>query len=96
LMAVPSPRRASGPLVRVLARLEASPGRILDFGTGTGTAALELAYRYPDAEAVRINVSVGMVAQADARAADAPTNPNTAPCSMVLQRSRGICTSTSS
>jgi hypothetical protein len=26
----------------------------------------------------------------------APTNPNTPPCSMVLQRGRGICTSTSS
>ena len=84
------------PLVAALDRLEASPGRILDIGTGTGAAALELANRYPDAEVVGINVSVGMVAQAGARAADAPTNPNTPPCSMVLQRGRGICTSTSS
>jgi len=28
--------------------------------------------------------------------AGAPTNPNTPPCSMVLQQGRGICTSTSS
>ena len=82
------------PLVAALDRLEACPGRIL--GTGTGAAALELADRYPDAEVVGINVSVGMVAQAGARAADAPTNPNTPPCSMVLQRGRGISTSTSS
>jgi tRNA G46 methylase TrmB len=70
------------PLVAALDRLEACPGRIL--GTGTGAAALELADRYPDAEVVGINVSVGMVAQAGARAADAPTNPKTPPCSMVL------------
>jgi trans-aconitate methyltransferase len=80
--------------VAALDHLEASPGRILDIGTGTG--ALELADRYPDAEVVGINVSVGMVAQAGARAADAPTNTNTPPCSMVLQRGRRICTSTSS
>ena len=84
------------PLVAALDRLEASPGRILDIGTGTGAAALELADRYPDAEVVGIDISVGMVAQVAARAADAPTNPNTPPCSMILQRGRGICTSTSS
>jgi SAM-dependent methyltransferase len=82
------------PLVAAFERLGASLGRILDIGTATGAAALELADRYPDAEVVRINASVGMVAQAGARAADAPTNPNTPPCSMVLQRDRGICTST--
>ncbi len=84
------------PLVAALDRLQARLGRILDIGTGTGAAALELADRYPDAEVVGMNVSVGMVAQAGARAADAPTNPNTPPCSMVLQRGRGISTSTSS
>jgi SAM-dependent methyltransferase len=84
------------PLVAALDRLEASPGRILDIGTGTGAAALELADRYPDAEVVGIDISAEMVAQAGARAADAPTNPNTPPCSMVLQRGRGISTSTSS
>jgi len=84
------------PLRVALDRLEASPGRILDIGTGRGAAALELADRYPDAEVVGIDVSVEMVAQAGARAADAPTNPNTPPWSMVLQRGRGICTSTSS
>jgi SAM-dependent methyltransferase len=84
------------PLVTALDRLEASPGRILDIGTGTGAAAFEPTDRYPGAEVVGINVSVGMVAQAGARAADAPTNPNTPPWSMVLQRGRGICTSTSS
>jgi methylase of polypeptide subunit release factors len=82
--------------VAALDRLEASPGRILDIGTGTGAAALELADRYPDAEVVGIDVSVKMVAQAGARASDAPTNPNTPPCSMVLQRGRGIFPSTSS
>jgi CheY-like chemotaxis protein len=75
------------PLVAALDRLEASPGRILDIGTGTG-AALELADRYSDAEVLGINVSVGMVAQAGARAADAPTNPNSPPCSMVLHEAR--------
>jgi SAM-dependent methyltransferase len=84
------------PLVAALDRLEASPGRILDIGTGTGAAALELADRYPDAEVVGINVSVKMVAQAGARAADAPKNPKTPPCSIVLQWRRGISTSTSS
>ena len=84
------------PLVAALDRLEASSGRIVNIGTGTGAAALELADRYPDAEVVRIVVSVGMVAQAGAKAADALTNPNTPLCSMVLQRGRGISTSTSS
>jgi SAM-dependent methyltransferase len=84
------------PLVAALDRLEASSGRIVNIGTGTGAAALELADCYPDAEAVGIVVSVGMVAQAGAKAADAPTNPNTPLCSMVLQRGRGISTSTSS
>lgn len=84
------------PLVAALDHLEASHGRILDIGTGTDAATLELADRYPDAEVVGINVSVEMVAQAGARAADAPTNPNSPPCSMVLQRGRGICTSTPS
>jgi SAM-dependent methyltransferase len=84
------------PLVAGLDRLQASPGRILDIGTGTGTAAFELADRYPDAEVVGIDVSVEMVAQVGARPADAPTNPNTPPCSMILQRGRRICTSTSS
>jgi SAM-dependent methyltransferase len=83
------------PLVAALDRLEARPGRILDIGTGTG-AALELADRYPDAEVVVIDASVGMVAQAGARATDAPTNPNTPPCSIVLQRGWSISTSTSS
>ena len=84
------------PLVAALDRLEASSGRIVNIGTGTGAAALELADCYPDAEVVGIVVSVGMVAQAGAKAADAPTNPNTPPCSMVLQRGWGISTSISS
>jgi len=91
-----SPEYLEPLLVTALDRLEASPGRTLDFGTGAGTAALELADRYPDAEVVGIDVSVGMVAQAGARAADAPTNPNTPPYSMVLQQGRGISTSKSS
>jgi len=84
------------PLVAALDRLEASPGRILDISIGTGAAVLELADRYPDSEVLGINGSVGMVAQAGARVADAPTNPNTPPCSMVLQRGWGISTSISS
>jgi SAM-dependent methyltransferase len=51
------------PLVAVLDRLEASPGRIVNIGTGTG-AAPELADRYPDAEVVGIDISAQMVKEA--------------------------------
>jgi malonyl-CoA O-methyltransferase len=44
-----------------IARLEATPERILDLGTGTGKAALWLAKRFPEAEVVGADLSPAMI-----------------------------------
>jgi SAM-dependent methyltransferase len=54
----------SPPLEAAVARLDATPSRILDLGTGTGVAARFLAKRYPDAQVVGVDLAPAMVEEA--------------------------------
>jgi SAM-dependent methyltransferase len=51
-------------LEAALARMDASPRRVLDLGTGTGLAARFLARRFPDAEVVGVDLSPAMIEEA--------------------------------
>lgn len=55
---------ASPSLEAALARVDATPTRILDLGTGTGIGARHLAERYPDARVVGVDLAPAMVEEA--------------------------------
>ena len=55
---------ASPSLEAALARVDATPTRILDLGTGTGIGARHLAKRYPDAQVVGVDLAPAMVEEA--------------------------------
>ena len=55
---------ALAPLEAALARVSASPRRVLDVGTGTGIAARLAARRFRDAEIVGVDLSPAMIEEA--------------------------------